>query len=120
MLFINEEAELEWMNCLEKSKDDEYSETTMKFAEKLASILEKEIHSSRYISTPSETIAKTAEKASQNASDIFDVTGFQYGWAIGALSKVWFYGKELRAWHNHRYDYDGDGVVNPAIITIAD
>ena len=30
---------------------------------------------------------------------------------------IWVYGDELRRWHNHEYDYDGDGVVNPAILT---
>lgn len=26
--------------------------------------------------------------------------------------------EELRKWHNKEYNYEGDGVVNPAILTI--
>ena len=118
MLFVDESAEAQWTKCLEKSKGDEYSEAAVKFAEKLASLLEEEIKASRHSQTPEETIAKTAEKASQSAADIYDVTGFQYGWAVGALAQVWFYGKELKAWHNRKYDHDGPGVANPAVIVV--
>lgn len=30
----------------------------------------------------------------------------------------WKYGEFLRKWHNGEYNYDGDGVVNPAILSI--
>ena len=41
-----------------------------------------------------------------------------YGCAVSILSQCWKYGEELRKWHNKEYNYDGDGVVNPAVLTI--
>lgn len=63
------------------------------------------------------TVAQIADKASR-AADIDGITGFMYGCAVNVLSQVWKYGEELRRWHNKEYDYEGDGVVNPAVLTI--
>ena len=52
-------------------------------------------------------------------ADTEGVTGFMYGCAVGILSKCWEYGEELRKWHNKKYDYEGDGIVNPAILKIS-
>lgn len=41
-----------------------------------------------------------------------------YGYAVSILSQCWEYGEYLRKWHNKEYGYDGDGVVNPAIMTV--
>lgn len=41
-----------------------------------------------------------------------------YGVAVRILSLYWEYGECLRKWHNKEYGYDGDGVVNPAVITV--
>jgi hypothetical protein len=41
-----------------------------------------------------------------------------YGYAVNALSQSWKYGEELRKWHNTDYGYEGDGIVNPAVLTI--
>lgn len=46
------------------------------------------------------------------------ITGFMYGAAVSILSQCWEYGEFLRKWHNKEYEYDGDGVVNPAVITV--
>lgn len=46
------------------------------------------------------------------------ITGFMYGCAVSILSQCWEYGEYLRKWHNKKYDYDGDGAVNPAVITV--
>lgn len=48
------------------------------------------------------------------------ITGFMYGAAVSVLSHCWKYGEELRKWHNKEYKHEGDGVVNPAILTIKD
>lgn len=37
-----------------------------------------------------------------------------YVYAVGILSKYWEYGGELRKWHNKKYKYTGNGVINPA------
>ncbi|WP_239255521.1 hypothetical protein [Listeria ilorinensis] len=41
-----------------------------------------------------------------------------YGAAVAALAHCWKYGEELKKWHNGQYGHEGDGVVNPAIITV--
>ena len=40
------------------------------------------------------------------------------GGAVSILSQWWKYGEEVREWHNKEYNYEGDGVVNPAVLTI--
>lgn len=40
------------------------------------------------------------------------------GCAVSILSQCWEYGEYLRKWHNKEYGYDGDGVVNPAVMTV--
>lgn len=62
-------------------------------------------------------IVDIADSTSREA-DTEGITGFMYGCAVNALSQLWEYGEELRKWHNKEYNYDGEGVVNPAILTI--
>lgn len=64
-----------------------------------------------------EKLIDIADKTSHEA-DTEGITGFMYGCAVNALSQLWEYGEELRRWHNKEYNYDGDGVVNPAILTV--
>ena len=61
----------------------------------------------------SEAATKTEHEADREG-----ITGFMYGCAVNALSQLWEYGEELRKWHNKDYGYNGDGVVNPAILNI--
>ena len=63
------------------------------------------------------TVAEIADQTSKNC-DIDLITGFMYGCAVNALSQCWTYGEELRKWHNNDYGYEGDGVVNPAVLTV--
>ena len=46
------------------------------------------------------------------------ITGFMYGAAVAILSKCWKHGEELRKWHNKEYNHEGDGVINPAILSV--
>lgn len=62
-------------------------------------------------------IVDNAKQLSYEA-DKEGITGFMYGAAVSILSQCWEYGEFLRKWHNKEYEYDGDGVVNPAVITI--
>ena len=59
-------------------------------------------------------IVDNADKLSHEA-DTEGITGYMYGCAVSILSQCWKYGEYLRKWHNKEYNYDGDGVVNPAI-----
>ena len=54
------------------------------------------------------------------AAVIDGITGFQYGCAVSILADCWKYGEELRKWHNKEWGREEvDGVVNPAVLTIA-
>ena len=64
-----------------------------------------------------EKLEDIAGKLSQEA-DEDGITGFMYGAAVSILSECWIYGEDLRRWHNKDYGYVGNGVVNPAVITI--
>lgn len=63
------------------------------------------------------TLSDIAQQASYDA-DVEGITGFMYGAAVSILSNTWKYGEELRKWHNKDYGHEGDGVVNPAILTL--
>ena len=62
-------------------------------------------------------IVDNAERLSHEA-DEEGITRFMYGAAVSILSQCWEYGEHLRKWHNKEYGYEGDGVVNPAVITV--
>ncbi len=61
--------------------------------------------------------ADNADRLSREA-DTEGITGFMYGCAVSILSQYWEYGEYLRKWHNKKYDYDGGGAVNPAVMTV--
>lgn len=63
-------------------------------------------------------IVDNADKLS-NEADVEGITGFMYGCAVSILSQCWEYGEFLRKWHNRKYNYyDGNGIVNPAVLSI--
>ena len=103
----------EYKDWYEKNSDP-YGRACFTYAERWAGLLEKKIEES---GDPEKAIVDNAEKLSHKA-DIEGITGFMYGAAVSILSQCWLYGEYLRKWHNKEYGYDGDGVVNPAIITI--
>ena len=110
--FKDEEARKAWENFVEVNSQDPYSSGVVRYAEYWAKFMQ-------YLMVKHDgvTIAQIADKAS-HAADIEGVTGFMYGCAVNVLSQVWKYGEELRKWHNKEYDYEGDGVVNPAVLTV--
>lgn len=93
---------------------DGYSRACFTYAERWAEILEKEIDENGDVR---KIITENAERLS-HVADTEGITGFMYGCAVNILSQCWEYGEELRKWHNKEYSYDGDGVVNPAILTL--
>jgi len=111
---IKEGKEREYKDWFDKNSDP-YSRECFLYAERWASLLEKEIMSDEE-ALP--TIVKCADNLS-HVADTSGITGFMYGCAVSILSQCWKYGEELRKWHNKEYDYEGEGVVNPAILTIS-
>ena len=95
--------------------NDEYSRACFTYAERLADMLENLIESSDEDAMT--VIVNNADRLSHEA-DIEGITGFMYGCAVNILAQCWKYGEELRKWHNKEYNYNGDGVVNPAVLTI--
>lgn len=93
---------------------DPYGHAVYVFLERWAELMEKDINVS---GDPKKAIVNFAEVRSREA-DTEGITGFMYGCAVNILSHCWEYGEILRKWHNKEYKYEGDGVVNPAILTI--
>lgn len=93
----------------EKNRDD-YGACIFRYAERWANLMEQQLEQGA-------KLEDIAEKLSHEA-DVEGITGFMYGAAVAVLAKCWEYGEELRQWHNKRYGYEGNGVVNPAVITI--
>ena len=93
-----------------ENNTDLYGSAVIRYAENWADLMEKGMLEGR-------ALIDIAERASHEA-DTEGITGFMYGAAVNILSQVWAYGEELRKWHNKEYGYAGDGVVNPAVLTI--
>ena len=87
-----------------------YSLGVVNYVKRWAELMEKEIESGS-------KVADIADRTSHEA-DTEGITGFMYGCAVSVLSQLWEYGEDLRKWHNKEYNYEGDGVVNPAILTV--
>lgn len=96
------------------NNQDPYGRACYTFAERWAELLEDDI---REIGDAKAAILTMAEKRSCDA-DTEGITGFMYGVAVRILSDCWLYGEILRQWHNKEFNYEGEGVVNPAILTI--
>ena len=105
-----EQAYKDWYDL----NSDGYSRACFTYAERWAEMLENEIDKTGDVR---KAIAENAERLSHEA-DAEKITGFMYGCAVNILAQCWEYGEELRKWHNKEYGYDGDGVVNPAILTL--
>ena len=106
--------EKEYKDWYDKNADA-YGRACFTYAERWAEMLEGAIEESN--DNPFKVIVDNAEQFSYKA-DTEGITGFMYGCAVNILSLCWEYGEFLRKWHNKEYNYDGDGVVNPAIMTI--
>ena len=98
-----------------ENQSDGYGRMCFKYAEKWAELLETKINESQ--DEPLKAIIENAEIASHQA-DTDGITGFMYGCAVSILSQCWEYGEHLKTWHNKKYDYDGKGIVNPAVLTL--
>ena len=111
---ILEGHEKEYKDWYDKNSDG-YGRACFTYAERWAEMLENKIESST--EDVMKVIVDNADKLSHEA-DTEGITGHMYGCAVSILSQCWKYGEYLRKWHNKEYNYDGDGVVNPAILTI--
>jgi hypothetical protein len=106
--------EQEYKDWYEKNSDP-YGRACFTYAERWAGMMEEKIEASE--EDEMKVIVDNAKQLSYEA-DKEGITGFMYGAAVSILSQCWEYGEFLRKWHNKEYEYDGDGVVNPAVITV--
>lgn len=93
-----------------ESNKDGYGAAIISYAETWGKLMQVEIANGS-------ALADIAESTSREA-DIEGITGFMYGAAVQVLTTCWKHGEEIRKWHNKQYNHEGDGVVNPAILTI--
>lgn len=107
--FKNEVAKKEW-DISRSNNQDSYGKGVVDFCERWANLMEMQITNGKKLTE----IASDTEKE----ADTDGITGFMYGCAIDTLSQVWKYGDELKAWHNRKYMYEGEGVVNPVILSM--
>ncbi|AMO25884.1 hypothetical protein Blue_061 [Bacillus phage Deep Blue] len=106
MKVVDEKVYEDW-----KAKNtDGYGSGIFRYVEKWANLMEAEINKGA-------KVKDIAQKLSHDA-DTEGITGFMYGAAVSILSQCWEHGGELKKWHNKEYDYEGDGVANPALITV--
>ncbi len=99
------------------NSNDEYGKTILDFAERWAELLEKRIINN-FEDSVENTIEKHAEETCDEIDKDFGISGYAYGCAISFLADTWEYGDHLKDWHNKKYDYAGNGVINPARLVI--
>lgn len=102
--------EEEYNHFVAINSGDGYSYGVINYMTRWAEMMETEIAAGK-------TVAEAATETEFKA-DTEGITGYMYGCAVNALSHLWEYGEELRQWHNKDYGYDGEGTVNPAVLTI--
>lgn len=107
---IKSGKEKEYKICVENNSKNGYSKAVIDYLERWANLMEKRI-------ADGDKICDIAEQTSYEA-DTEGITGFMYGCAVNILSQLWEYGEDLRKWHNKEYWYEGEGVVNPAVLTV--
>ena len=109
MTFLDDAAAGRWLkHC--KANRDGYGDAVMRYASTWATLMEQKLATGA-------KLPDIADKCSHQA-DTEGITGFMYGCAVSILADVWVGGEALRRWHNGEYGHSGDGVVNPAIVTL--
>jgi hypothetical protein len=121
MKFVNKEV---WDKSVASNGNDmhDYGGAVNWFAEHWADAMEKKIREGYRV----KDIAKDCSHEVNNKMGLYGMTGFQYGCAVAILAEVWYYGDDLRIWHNLDTQISNEGeranekgtVLNPALLTI--
>lgn len=109
---IKKGLEQDYATLRENNTKDFYSAGVIHYAERWCGMMEQEMEKG--------TSVAEAATLTEHTADTEGITGFMYGCAVRTLCQFWEHGEELRQWHNQQYGYNGDGIVNPAIINIGD
>lgn len=103
--------DIEKYNDWKNKNSDPYGSCTFRYAERWADMMEIQLENKDI------EVKDIADKTS-HAADTEGITGFMHGMAVSILTQCWIHGEELKIWHNNKYNYSGNGVVNPAILTL--
>jgi len=106
-----EVTDTESWNDYVKVNTDGYGKACVDYARNWARLMQKKMSDGAEL--------KDIAGACSHLADTEGITGFMYGAAVSMLSKCWSHGEELRKWHNKEYNHEGEGVVNPAMVTIS-
>ena len=111
-----------WNEYKEKNTDS-YGGRCVSYAEEWARLMQAELAKVTKGFTWTEPAYNSAfniiaERTSHEA-DYDGITGFMYGCAVNMLTHCWEKGELLRKWHNKEYGHEGEGVVNPAVLTLS-
>jgi hypothetical protein len=106
---IPEKAD-EYKTYAANNSKDGYSKAVIEYGENWAKLMQVELAAGK-------SIIDIADET-QKGLGYLGITGFQYGCAVKGLSHFWKHGEALRKWHNKEYGHEGEGVVNPAVLTL--
>lgn len=110
---IKTEKITDYNQFVRESQKDMYMRGIFQFCVAWANKMEEKILNGAILAD----IAKDSEAECYKDDPSLDLTGYMYSCAVSLLSDCWVYGDDLRDWHNKKYGYSGDGVVNTAILT---
>lgn len=110
MEFKDEEGKKAWDSIVELNSKNPYGAAVVNYARRWAKYMQKLIAEGKSVE----------ESAKQSFHDcgMGEMTTFAYSCVVDVLVKSWKHGEELRKWHNKEYEYEGDGVANPAVLTV--
>lgn len=118
---FSEGGEEKWNKSVEANSDG-YGGGIINYAKVWAYLMEKEIEKLNHLTlineVPTFVLTKDIMDSTSSEADGEGITGFMYGCAVSILSQCWKYGEQLRVLHNKQYGQTGEGVVNPAVLTL--
>lgn len=103
-------SDVDGWNDWKAKNTDGYGAAIFEYAENWAKLMQVEMKSGK-------KLVECAEPTSFQLG-FLGITGFMYGAAVSILAKCWKHGEDLRKWHNKEYNREGDGVVNPAVLSV--
>lgn len=106
-----------WEECV-NNNTDEYSKCCVDVARKVMEILDEDETPLQPGYSPDLNTTHGIICKANAAIDEGSITGFMAGCVANMVSECHVRGEEFRKAWNGDYNYDGDGVVNPAVITI--
>ena len=109
---VKGKTQAEWRKYITSSPLETYIHSIVEYAILLAQYVEYLMHKHHL------AFANALDIGSKEAN-VFGITLNMHSFAVYILSMFWKYGEELRLQYNAKYHYEGTGVVNPAIFSLA-